>query len=49
MPGYTSISGAIDYAARLLADSGFAATRRVIDVCGNGVNNDGRPAAATRP
>ena len=48
MPGYTSISGAIDYAAQLLADCAMEAPRRVIDLCGNGVNNDGRPPDAAR-
>ncbi len=42
IPGYTSISGAIDHGVRLLDNSGFEATHRVIDICGNGVNNDGR-------
>lgn len=48
VPGYTSISGAIDGAARLLARSGILATRQVIDVCGNGTNNDGPPVTAAR-
>lgn len=48
IPGFTSISGAIDYAARLLGEAPFAASRRVIDLSGNGENNDGRPAAAAR-
>jgi hypothetical protein len=47
-PGWTSISGAIDYSARLFARSGVAATRRVIDVSGDGPNNDGRPAIEAR-
>jgi hypothetical protein len=41
--GWTSISGAIDYSARLFG-RGYAGTRRVIDVSGDGVNNSGRPA-----
>ncbi|MBX6741237.1 MAG: DUF1194 domain-containing protein [Acetobacteraceae bacterium] len=48
IPGYTSISGAIDFAARLLAQAPWAAARRVVDISGNGRNNDGRPAAAAR-
>lgn len=48
MPGYTSISGAIDFSAGLLARAPFQAARQVIDISGNGVNNDGRPAAAAR-
>jgi hypothetical protein len=45
---FTSISGAIDYSVRLLAASGFEATRKVIDVSGDGSNNSGAPAAAAR-
>lgn len=44
----TSISGAIDFGVRLLAESGFAATRQVIDVSGDGPNNQGRPVTAAR-
>jgi hypothetical protein len=40
--GSTSLSGAIDVSARLLRESGFAATRRVIDISGDGYNNSGR-------
>jgi uncharacterized protein DUF1194 len=46
--GGTSISGAIDYSRLLLAASPFAATRRTIDVSGDGANNIGRPARAAR-
>jgi len=46
--GGTSISGALDYAARLFPDSGLAGERRVIDVSGDGANNIGRPAADAR-
>ena len=45
---WTSLSGAIDYSVALLAKSGFAALRRVIDISGDGVNNAGRPVAAAR-
>lgn len=38
---YTSISGAIDFGARLLRDNGFDGTRQVIDVSGDGPNNWG--------
>jgi hypothetical protein len=48
MLGWTSISAAIDFAARLLAESGFVAARRVIDISGDGVNNDGRDVIAAR-
>src|ERR1043166_6111184 len=37
-PGYTSISGGIDFSARLIAESGFTALRRVIDISGDGPN-----------
>lgn len=48
IPGFTSISGAIDFSIRLLAPTPFEASRRVIDVSANGHNNDGRPAAEAR-
>jgi hypothetical protein len=48
MPGWTSISAAIDYSVRLIASSGLAAQRRVIDVSGDGSNNDGRDVTAAR-
>ncbi|MEQ9609390.1 MAG: DUF1194 domain-containing protein, partial [Kiloniellaceae bacterium] len=38
---YTSISGAIDFGARLFDDNGFEGTRQVIDVSGDGPNNWG--------
>ena len=40
--GGTSISGAIDYAVTLMSESPYRATRRVIDVSGDGANNRGR-------
>jgi Protein of unknown function (DUF1194) len=40
--GGTSISGAIDYAVTLFAESPFGASRRVIDISGDGSNNRGR-------
>jgi uncharacterized protein DUF1194 len=46
--GSTSISGAIDFSARLLAGAGFEARRRVIDISGDGSNNSGRLAAFAR-
>jgi hypothetical protein len=46
--GGTSISGAIDTAMALLFDNPFKATRRVIDISGDGSNNRGRPAAQAR-
>jgi len=44
----TSISGAIDTAVKLLGQSGVDATRRVIDVSGDGANNQGRPVTQAR-
>jgi hypothetical protein len=46
--GGTSISGAIDQAVALIARSGFASVRRIIDVSGDGANNRGRPAGEAR-
>ena len=46
--GGTSISGAVDYGSTLFASSPFHASRRVIDVSGDGSNNRGRPAALAR-
>ncbi|MCW8085993.1 DUF1194 domain-containing protein [Sabulicella glaciei] len=45
---WTSISGAIDFSRRVLEQSPFEATRRVIDVSGDGVNNSGRPSSLAR-
>jgi len=45
---WTSISGALDFSHRVLADAPFEATRRVIDVSGDGVNNSGGPVEAAR-
>ncbi|MBZ6077223.1 DUF1194 domain-containing protein [Microvirga puerhi] len=44
----TSISGALDRASQLFESSGLMATRRVVDVSGDGSNNDGRPVTAAR-
>jgi hypothetical protein len=46
--GGTSVSGAIDYSVLLLNASPFHATRRVIDISGDGSNNLGRPAEQAR-
>jgi hypothetical protein len=48
LPGWTSISGAIDFSAALLLESHFLTTRRVIDISGDGANNDGRPVTEAR-
>jgi Protein of unknown function (DUF1194) len=39
--GWTSISGVIDYSARMFGQ-GYEGLRRVIDISGDGVNNSGR-------
>lgn len=44
----TSISGGIDFSAAMLGESGIHATRRAIDVSGDGVNNRGRPVQLAR-
>ncbi|MCB5174074.1 MULTISPECIES: DUF1194 domain-containing protein [Microvirga] len=44
----TSISGAIDFSVKLQEESGFEATRRVIDVSGDGPNNQGRAVVQAR-
>ena len=46
--GGTSISGAIDSAMALLFDNPYQATRRVIDVSGDGSNNRGRSVNQAR-
>jgi len=38
---WTSISGALDFSRSVMAAAPFEATRRVIDVSGDGVNNSG--------
>ena len=44
----TSISGAIDFSVKVLGESGVEATRRVIDVSGDGPNNQGRLVVPAR-
>ncbi len=44
----TSVSGAIDTAAQLFKGSGFEGLRKVIDVSGDGANNQGRPILPAR-
>lgn len=44
----TSISGAIDFSATRFHGNGFAGLRRVIDVSGDGPNNQGRPVTLAR-
>jgi Protein of unknown function (DUF1194) len=45
---WTSISGAIDHSVRLFGAGGFQGARRVIDISGDGVNNNGRRASTAR-
>jgi len=44
----TSISGAIDFGAKLLDQTGLEPIRRVIDISGDGPNSSGRGVAAAR-
>jgi hypothetical protein len=44
----TSISGAIDAAANLFANSGYKGAKQVIDISGDGPNNNGRIVTAAR-
>lgn len=44
----TSISGAIDHSVTLFDRNGFASQRRVIDISGDGPNNDGRTVVLAR-
>jgi hypothetical protein len=46
--GGTSISGAIDYGLSLLQVAPFKATRRVVDISGDGSNNRGRSVTQAR-
>ncbi|WP_457092847.1 DUF1194 domain-containing protein [Microvirga sp. P5_D2] len=46
--GMTSISAAIDFSRELFVDVGKIAARRVIDISGDGPNNDGRRVALAR-
>ena len=46
--GRTSISSGIDRGIQILAESGFTAARRAIDVCGDGTNNAGREVTEAR-
>ena len=45
---WTSISGALDFSLKVLNDAPFEATRRVIDISGDGVNNSGGPVELAR-
>ncbi|TCZ56751.1 DUF1194 domain-containing protein [Roseicella aquatilis] len=45
---WTSISGGLDFSRSVLQQAPFEATRRVIDVSGDGVNNSGGPVEMSR-
>ncbi len=45
---YTSISGGIDHSLALLGTNPYSGRRRVIDVSGDGANNQGRPVTLAR-
>lgn len=44
----TSISGAIDFSAQQFVNNGYNGERQVIDVSGDGTNNNGRPVTQAR-
>jgi hypothetical protein len=44
----TSISAAIDFSVALFDDNGFQGVRRIIDISGDGPNNQGRPVTQAR-
>src|SRR5207253_3799243 len=44
----TSISGAINFGMELFADNPYKGFRRVIDISGDGPNNNGEPVAIAR-
>jgi hypothetical protein len=44
----TSISGALEFGSDLFAESGFQSVKRVIDISGDGPNNQGAPVDITR-
>ena len=46
--GRTAIGSGIELAMKALATSGFDSSRRVIDVCGDGTNNNGPEVSAVR-
>ena len=46
--GGTSISGAIDFSASLMPSNLFQGLKRVIDISGDGSNNNGRPVNEAR-
>jgi hypothetical protein len=45
---WTSLSGAIDYGIKKMAESPYQSRRRVVDISGDGPNNDGRSVTLLR-
>jgi hypothetical protein len=45
---WTSVSDAIDFASRLYDDNGYEGLRLVLDISGDGINNNGRPVTEAR-
>jgi len=45
---WTSISGAIEFAMKRFAENPYRGTRRIIDISGDGRNNNGRDLSETR-
>ena len=46
--GRTAIGEAVAFAQQVLANGGFTGARQVIDVCGDGTSNAGRPVTEAR-
>jgi hypothetical protein len=46
--GWTSISAAVDFSVPLFDNNGFEGQRRLIDISGDGINNQGRPVTEAR-
>lgn len=44
----TSISGAINFAMQMFAENSYKGLRRVIDISGDGANNNGEPVSVAR-
>jgi hypothetical protein len=45
---WTSVSDAIDFSARLYDENGYEGLRLVLDMSGDGINNNGRPVTDAR-
>lgn len=46
--GHTAIGAGIDQGVKLLQEASFAASRKVLDVCGDGTSNSGREPTEAR-